>query len=71
MTDYLNEIINNQQGVGLSVAIVKDSDIIYSKGFGYSQIQPVNRPIDGNTLMSIQSISKNFMALKDKMYQAK
>jgi CubicO group peptidase (beta-lactamase class C family) len=63
ITDYINEIINNQQGVGVSVAIVKDSDIIYSKGFGYSQIQPVNRPIDGDTVMSIQSISKNFMAL--------
>jgi CubicO group peptidase (beta-lactamase class C family) len=63
ITDYINEMITNQQGVGVSVAIVKDSDIIYSKGFGYSQIQPVNRPIDGNTVMSIQSISKNFMAL--------
>lgn len=24
ITDYINEIINNEQGVGLSVAIVKD-----------------------------------------------
>ena len=63
ITDYINEIIKNEQGVGLSVAIVKDSDTIYSKGFGYSQIQPFNKPIDGDTLMSIQSISKNFMAL--------
>ncbi len=63
ITDYINELINNHQGVGLSVAIVKDSEIIYSKGFGYSQIQPLNQPIDGETLMSIQSISKNFMAL--------
>jgi len=63
ITDYINEIIKNEQGVGLSVAIVKDSDTIYSKGFGYSQIQPVNKPIDGDTLMSIQSISKNFMVL--------
>lgn len=63
ITDYINEILNDQQGVGLSVTIVKDSDIIYSKGFGYSQIQPLNQPIDGETLMSIQSISKNFMAL--------
>ena len=47
----------------MSVAIVKDSDIIYSKGFGYYQIQPVNQSIDGDTLMIIQSISKNFMAL--------
>ncbi|WP_419962411.1 serine hydrolase domain-containing protein [Psychrobacillus sp. BM2] len=63
ITDDINEIISNQQGVGVSVAIVKDSESIYSKGFGYSQIQPVNRSIDGDTLMSIQSISKNFMAL--------
>ncbi|MGE7979507.1 serine hydrolase domain-containing protein [Psychrobacillus sp. NPDC093200] len=63
ITDYINELINNQQGVGLSVAIVKDSEIICSKGFGHAQIQPLNQPIDGETLMSIQSISKNFMAL--------
>lgn len=63
ITDYINEMMNNQQGVGLSVAIVKDADIIYSKGFGHSRIQPVNQPIDGDTVMSIQSISKNFMAL--------
>lgn len=63
ITDYINGILNDHQGVGLSVAIVKDSAIIYSKGFGYSQIHPLNQPIDGETLMSIQSISKNFMAL--------
>jgi CubicO group peptidase (beta-lactamase class C family) len=63
ITDYINELLSNNEGVGMSVAIVKDSDIIYSKGFGYSQIQPENRPIDGDTVMSIQSISKNFMAL--------
>ena len=63
ITDYINGILNNHQGVGLSVTIVKDSNIIYSKGFGYSQIQPLNQPIDGETIMSIQSISKNFMAL--------
>lgn len=63
ITDYINGMLNDHQGVGLSVTIVKDSDIIFSKGFGYSQIQPFYQPIDGETLMSIQSISKNFMAL--------
>jgi CubicO group peptidase (beta-lactamase class C family) len=63
ITDFINEHLSKNEDVGLSVAIVKDSDIIYSKGFGYSQIQPENRPIDGDTVMSIQSISKNFMAL--------
>ncbi|WP_313894118.1 serine hydrolase domain-containing protein [Psychrobacillus sp.] len=63
ITDFMNEIIDKQQIVGLSVAVVEGSGIIYSKGFGYSQIQPENQSIDGDTLMSIQSISKNFMAL--------
>jgi CubicO group peptidase (beta-lactamase class C family) len=63
ITDYIEHIMNDQQGVGASVAIVKGSEIIYSKGFGHSQIHPVNQPMDGDTLMSIQSISKNFMAL--------
>ncbi len=63
VTEYINKMMDEQQGVGLSVAIVKNTDIIYSKGFGYSQIQPVNRAMDGNTRMSIQSISKNFVAL--------
>jgi CubicO group peptidase (beta-lactamase class C family) len=63
ITEYIIELLSNNDSVGLSVAIVKDSDIIYSKGFGYSRIQPVNQPIDGDTVMSIQSISKNFMAL--------
>ncbi|WP_226671970.1 serine hydrolase domain-containing protein [Rossellomorea aquimaris] len=63
ITQYINQLLMKQEGVGLSVAIVKDSDIIYSRGFGYSQIQPVKQPMDGDTKMSIQSISKNFMAL--------
>ncbi|MEI5906793.1 serine hydrolase domain-containing protein [Bacillus spongiae] len=62
ITDYINEILIQHQGVGISVAIVKDANMIYSRGFGCSQTQPC-KSIDGDTLMSIQSISKNFMAL--------
>jgi CubicO group peptidase (beta-lactamase class C family) len=62
ISDYINQLMIEQDGLGVSVAIVKGSDIIYSKGFGYSRIQP-GIPIDGDTVMSIQSISKNFMAL--------
>ncbi|MFI8684569.1 serine hydrolase domain-containing protein [Rossellomorea sp. NPDC077527] len=63
ITRYINHKLADQNGTGLSVAIVKGSDIIYSRGFGYSQVQPMNQPMDGDTKMSIQSISKNFMAL--------
>ncbi len=60
---YINDLLNDQGGVGLSVAIVKESQTIYSEGFGASQINPEQLPIDGETRMSIQSISKNFVAL--------
>ncbi|XXM73124.1 serine hydrolase domain-containing protein [Lysinibacillus sphaericus] len=63
ISDYINQLMREQDGAGVSVAIVKGSDTIYSKGFGYSRIQPDKQPIDGDTVMSIQSISKNFMAL--------
>ena len=63
ITDFIEKQLHDHNGVGLSVAIVKDSDIVYSKGFGHSQIHPVNKPIDADTLMSIQSVSKNFMAV--------
>ncbi|OHX52943.1 hypothetical protein BB776_01925 [Planococcus salinarum] len=62
VTDYITEMMEAQPTAGVSVAIVKDGDIIYSRGFGHSQLQP-ERPIDGDTQMSIQSISKNFAAL--------
>ncbi|MBH0229095.1 serine hydrolase domain-containing protein [Halobacillus yeomjeoni] len=63
ITDYINKKMDEQHSVGLSVSIVKNKEIIYSKGFGYSQTQPEKRTIDGNTKMSIQSVSKNFVAL--------
>jgi CubicO group peptidase (beta-lactamase class C family) len=63
ITDYINDLLHNHHGVGVSIAIVKDSETIYSKGFGNARIGNAERPIDGDTRMSIQSISKNFMAL--------
>ncbi|TYS81775.1 beta-lactamase family protein [Rossellomorea aquimaris] len=63
LTDYISDLLPDHHGVGVSVAIVKDSETIYSKGFGNARIGHAERPIDGDTRMSIQSISKNFMAL--------
>lgn len=62
ITEFIVEKMENHQTAGLSVAIVKDAHIIYSKGFGHSRLHP-DQPIDGDTRMSIQSISKNFVAL--------
>ncbi|MGM0751723.1 MAG: serine hydrolase domain-containing protein [Bacillota bacterium] len=63
ITQYINELLHDHKGVGVSVTIVKDAETIYSKGFGNARIRHGERPIDGDTKMSIQSISKNFMAL--------
>jgi CubicO group peptidase (beta-lactamase class C family) len=63
ITEYINDLLHDHQGVGVSVAIVKDSETIYSKGFGNARIGNAECQIDGDTWMSIQSISKNFMAL--------
>ncbi|MGD6801926.1 beta-lactamase family protein [Rossellomorea vietnamensis] len=63
ITNYIDTTLNEHGGIGAAVSIVKDSEIVFSQGFGHSQIQPVNKSIDEDTMMSIQSISKNFMAL--------
>ncbi|WP_347372554.1 serine hydrolase [Aequorivita sp. Q41] len=47
------------QTVGFSVAIVKDNEVIYSKGFGYKDLEQQLRA-DENTLFAIGSTSKAF-----------
>lgn len=61
----IDNMINDIMGehtVGMSVSIVKEDRVIFSKGFGYSQLEPVKKPIDEDTIMSIQSVTKNFVA---------
>ncbi|PFH86992.1 serine hydrolase domain-containing protein [Bacillus sp. AFS088145] len=60
--DILLKEISGEITVGISISIVKDDRIVYSKGFGYSQLEPDLKSIDENTIMSIQSVSKNFVA---------
>lgn len=46
---------------GMSVAIVKDGRVIFSKGYGVKEVGKSDRP-DGNTLFAIASNSKAFTA---------
>lgn len=46
---------------GLSVAIVKDDKVLFSKGYGLRSIKS-NEKVDGNTLFGIASNSKAFTA---------
>ncbi len=47
---------------GMSVGIVYDQDLIWQRGYGYSNLES-KRPADANTLYSICSISKLFTAI--------
>jgi len=47
---------------GLAIAIVKDDEVIYSRGFGYRNIEG-NLPVTPNTIFAIGSSTKAFTAL--------
>ncbi len=47
---------------GLSVGLVRDQDLVWSRGFGYSNLE-AERPADADTIYSICSISKLFTAI--------
>jgi CubicO group peptidase (beta-lactamase class C family) len=47
---------------GISVGIVHDQDLLWKRGYGYSNLE-TRRPADADTLYSICSISKLFTAI--------
>ena len=51
-----------EQVPGISVGIVRDQDLLWSKGYGYANLESA-RPADDDTLYSICSISKLFTAI--------
>ncbi|MEM7102725.1 MAG: serine hydrolase [Bacteroidota bacterium] len=52
---------NRKGSPGASVAVMKDGEIIFSKGYGEAQLE-YNIPIDPNSIFHIASISKQFTA---------
>lgn len=57
------------KAVGLSIAIVENEEILYSKGFGYRDIEN-KKPITENTVFPIASCSKAFTATLLGMLEA-
>ncbi|SFG88142.1 serine hydrolase [Pedobacter insulae] len=57
----LNKVLKDQHAAGFAVAIVKGSNIIYSKGFGYRDIAN-KKLVTPNTLFAIGSSTKAFTA---------
>ncbi|WP_053082715.1 serine hydrolase [Chryseobacterium angstadtii] len=59
LDDKLNILLKETYAPGFSIAIVKDNKVVYSKGFGYSNIEKKQKA-DENTLFAIGSTTKAF-----------
>ena len=63
--EHLNQLLEEQRILhkipGLSIAIVKDGQVILSKGFGLKNLAQ-NKPVTPSTIFPIGSTSKSFTA---------
>ncbi|RBQ06829.1 serine hydrolase [Pedobacter miscanthi] len=55
----LNRVLKDQKVAGFAVAVVKGDQVIYSKGFGYRDVEN-KKPVTPNTLFAIGSSTKAF-----------
>lgn len=55
----LNQVLKDQYIAGFAVAVVKGDEVIYSKGFGYRDVEN-KKPVTPNTLFAIGSSTKAF-----------
>ena len=59
LDEYYEQAITDWNVPGMAVAIVKDGEIIFSKGYGTINVN-TGEVVDGNTLFAIASNSKAF-----------
>ena len=57
----IEKVMQDNKVVGLAVAVVKDTNIVYSKAFGLKDIER-NEPLELDDIFRIASISKSFTA---------
>jgi len=57
--DKIIQLMEAYKAVGLSVAVVKDNELLYAKGFGYRDLEN-KLPADENTAFHIASMTKAF-----------
>ncbi|NHF61582.1 serine hydrolase [Flavobacteriaceae bacterium TP-CH-4] len=57
----IETLMDSYKAVGLSISVVKDNQIVYSKGFGYRDLEN-KLPVNENTVFPIASCSKAFTA---------
>ncbi|MGF1925813.1 MAG: serine hydrolase domain-containing protein, partial [Bacteroidia bacterium] len=61
LDSLLNQVLKDQHAAGFAVAVVKGDEVIYSKGFGYRDVEN-KKPVTPNTLFAIGSSTKAFTA---------
>lgn len=59
LDSYFEQSIQDWEVPGMAVAIVKDDQVVFSKGYGTRNVD-TGDPVDGNTLFAIASNSKAF-----------
>ena len=60
--DYINTSISKANIAGMCIAIVSGDSILFTQGYGYSNIQ-TKEPFTSETVMNIASISKTFVGV--------
>jgi len=59
---YIHQSISSANIAGMGIAILSNDSVIFSKGYGYSDIK-TQTPFTTNTIMNIASISKTFVGV--------
>ncbi len=55
----IDEALKNLKVPGVAIAVVKDAEVVFAKGFGYRDVEK-KLPVTADTLMAIGSASKAF-----------
>ena len=59
LDQFIEQVMKDWQVPGLAVAVVKGKEVIYSKGFGYRDVEK-KLPVTPQTLFAIGSVTKSF-----------
>lgn len=59
---YVDKLMKEYEAPGVCVGIIHDGDVIYSKGFGFRDLER-KLPVTPETVFGIASVSKSFTAL--------
>ncbi|NUO79425.1 beta-lactamase family protein [candidate division KSB1 bacterium] len=59
---FVDSFMTESKAPGVAIAVVKEDQIVYIKGFGHRRIDARER-IDGNTVFRIASLSKGFASV--------